>query len=270
MKKNRESMIQKKSNFKILSIKKVIVSIMVFGIAPAVSHAEEKSMFDGLTLGLGVNYSDEGYVEYDSEFLPMPLISYESKYVSIDGTSIAGNIVNNKKHLLSAIVSYDEMSFDPDNARGVYKYLGERKGSILAGGAYTFTWSEMIPISIEVQTDIANRHNGTKAEAAISAPVSVGKILVIPTTGVEWRSDKYNQYYYGVSSAEAAKTGLAAYHPEQSIQPFIDVACIYSFTENWAIMANLLTKYNVDEIYDSPMVDKEFAYSSALILSYAF
>ncbi len=260
---------QMNSNCQIQLIKTVVIATMAL-IASATAYAEGESIFDGLTLGLGVNYSDNGYVEYDREVLPMPLISYESKYLSIDGMSIAGNIINNKKHRLSAIVSYDGMPFDPDNAKGVYKYLDKRKDSILAGGAYTFTWSELLPISIEVQTDIANRHNGTKAEIALSLPILMDKILIIPTTGVEWTSDKYNQYYYGVSSAEAAKTGLATYHPKESMQPFIDVACIYSLSEHWKIMANLLTRYNADEIYDSPMIDKKFTYSSALILSYVF
>ncbi len=261
---------QTNSNCQIQSIKTVVIATMVFIAVPATAYAEGEGIFDGLTLGLGVNYSDEGYVEYDKEVLPMPLISYESRYLSIEGTSIAGNIINNKKHRLSATVSYDGMSFDPDNAKGVYKYLDERKNSILAGGGYTFTWNEFLSILIGVQTDVANKHNGTKAEIALSLPLPMDKFLLVPTAGVEWTSDKYNQYYYGVSSAEAAKTGLAAYHPEESMQPFIDVACIYSLSENWGIMANLLTRYNTDEVYDSPMIDKKFTYSSALILSYAF
>ncbi len=40
-----------------------------------------------------------------------------------------------------------------------------------------------------------------------------GGLTVTPGIGVQWNSENQNEYYYGVSRKESARSGLRGYNP---------------------------------------------------------
>ena len=47
-----------------------------------------------------------------------------------------------------------------------------------------------------------------------------GGLTVTPGIGVQWNSENQNEYYYGVSRKESARSGLRGYNPNDSWSPY--------------------------------------------------
>ncbi len=48
-----------------------------------------------------------------------------------------------------------------------------------------------------------------------------GGLTVTPGIGVQWNSENQNEYYYGVSRKESARSGLRGYNPNDSWSPYL-------------------------------------------------
>lgn len=47
-----------------------------------------------------------------------------------------------------------------------------------------------------------------------------GGLTVTPGIGVQWNSENQNEYYYGVSRKESARSGLRGYNSNDSWSPY--------------------------------------------------
>jgi len=102
------------------------------------------------------------------------------------------------------------------------------------------------------------------------ARITKNKLTVYPSIGFEYHDDDYNEYYYGVSDEESAKTGVATYKSNSSLNPYINVSANYDFNERWAGFFNQSLSYLPNEQYDSPMVDSRTDATTTLGLLYKF
>lgn len=54
-----------------------------------------------------------------------------------------------------------------------------------------------------------------------------GGLTVTPGIGVQWNSENQNEYYYGVSRKESARSGLRGYNPNDSWSPYTELSASY-------------------------------------------
>jgi len=116
----------------------------------------------------------------------------------------------------------------------------------------------------------AGSSGGSLLEATYAAEVKLGSLSLYPQLGVERRSAKYANYLYGVTPAESAASGYAAYNAVASTAPVLGLAADYSLTENWIVNLQLRRKWQDSAITNSPLVVRKTNDTAYMGLSYRF
>ena len=88
--------------------------------------------------------------------------------------------------------------------------------------------------------------------------------------GVTWASEKFNEYYYGITAAESARSGLAAYTPNSSTTGYVRLFADYTFNDHLCVWLEGSWQPLASEVKDSPMVDGDIAYGFGAGVSYHF
>ncbi len=223
-----------------------------------------------LSVGANVMLVSSAYDMEDSiEVSVLPGVFYDNNKIYARGAQAGAYIINDGTNQLSAYAQLAGSQFDPDDANGALQGLDKRKWSAAAG----LTYLRRTPIGGlrgQIATDVLGRNDGTFGRLTYLAKITKDKLTVYPSIGIEWNDESYNEYYYGVSDAEATRTGVAAYSPDSSFNPYINISANYDFNERWAGFANQSLSYLSDEQYDSPMVDSRTESRTTLGLLYKF
>lgn len=67
--------------------------------------------------------------------------------------------------------------------------------------------------------DTTDNSNGIVWDMARLYRYTNGGLTVTPGIGVQWNSENQNEYYYGVSRKESARSGLRGYNPNRQLEP---------------------------------------------------
>jgi MipA family protein len=111
---------------------------------------------------------------------------------------------------------------------------------------------------------------GNLLEATYAAEVKWGSLSLYPQLGVERRSAKYANYFYGVTPAESLASGFAVYNAGSSVTPVLGLAADYSLTENWIVNMQLRRKWLDSAVTNSPLVVRKTQDMGYVGLSYRF
>lgn len=221
-------------------------------------------------LGLGVGFSSELYHDYDRKILPMPLINYESNSFYFNGLGGGVYLLKDQQNELALNAYYLPMSFDPDDTDNrAMKLLDKRKSTMMAGIRYKHS-ADWGVIKAAFSADTLGNNEGLLADMSYSYPFHLNQFTISAGAGVLWASKKYNQYYFGVSNAESARSGLNSYKPGDSWSPYIEMTVHHKIDNNWsASLAGRITQLS-DEVKDSPMVSRSYNSTMFVGVSYNF
>jgi outer membrane protein len=87
---------------------------------------------------------------------------------------------------------------------------------------------------------------------------------------MEYSSENYNDYYYGVSRKEARRSGLNSYDADDGWSPYLELTASYKFAADWNVYATGRYHRLSDEVKDSPMVDKSWTGLMSMGVTYSF
>lgn len=223
-----------------------------------------------LSVGLNVMAVKSAYdMEDSTDVIVLPGVFYDNNKVYVRGAQAGAYLINDGTNQLSAYAQLAGIAFDPDDANGNLTGLDKRRASAAAG----LTYQRRTPIGGfrgQIATDVLGHSDGSFGRLTYLARYSKDKLTVYPSIGIEWNDKDFNDYYYGVSDEESARSGVASYSPDQSFNPYINVSANYDFNERWAGFANQSLSYLSDEQYDSPMVDSRTEATTTLGLLYKF
>ena len=116
----------------------------------------------------------------------------------------------------------------------------------------------------------AGSSRGNLLEATYAAEIKLGSLSLYPQLGIERRSAKYTNYFYGVSPAESLTSGYAAYNAGASTTPVLGLAADYSLMENWIVNLQLRRKWLDSAVTNSPLVVRKTQDLGYVGLSYRF
>ncbi|WP_266156594.1 MipA/OmpV family protein [Dyella silvatica] len=208
------------------------------------------------SLGLGVASSPSPYRKYDRNIWPIPLIGYEGSSFYFRGLGAGYYLLRDKNSSLTVDLGLSPNYYRPSDSNDPrMKQLSNRKLSIMAGFSYQYR-ADWGVVGARVATDVSGNSKGQYAEATYGYPITTGKLTLTPRIGGSWNSQKLNNYYYGVSQREAARSGLAYYRADSGVTPFFSIDAGYAFTPSWSAFAQVRYTHLNNEIKDSPMVDK--------------
>lgn len=254
----------------------VVTALVINPTARAQAQVQNQQQTDerrtGWSVGAGGVTSLSAYRGVDSQTTAFPLFNYEGERFFVRGPSLGYRLTPDKPLRLAAFISAAPAEYDPDDSDDAQmRQLDRRNFTALAGFSARYNLSAGL-LTARVGTEISGRHHGQYAEVSYSYPFlfESGAISLTPTAGVEWHSTDFNDYYFGISSAEAARTALTEYSPGSSTNPFVGLTLTWQLSEVVGIFVSSRYKHFGDEIADSPMLDDDSEVSSLVGLTWKF
>lgn len=223
-----------------------------------------------LTLGAGVGVVEHPYKNYDAQAYLFPAVSYDGDHFWFRGLGGGYYLWNDAADTLSVTAYWQPLYFKPgDSDDRQLLLLDKRKSTMMAG----ISWSHHTQYGFLRTTlagDVLDNSNGIVWDAAWLYRYVNGGFTVTPGVGIEWNSQDQNEYYYGVSRKESARSGLRRYKPDDGWAPYLEISANYRFAGDWSIYGTARYTRLSDEITDSPMVDKSWNGLFSTGLSYRF
>lgn len=125
------------------------------------------------------------------------------------------------------------------------------------------------PVQIEYKlySEILSRHNGLTGDLTFSLPFQRSWGYVVPYVKLRHQDSDYNDYYFGVSPAEATAT-RPAYTPGSSNNVIAKLQAGYAISERWLLTGYVESEWLGDSIVNSPIVDEDQLWSVNVGLAY--
>ena len=258
----------------VLAVSSVAQAGVVDSIADSVSntvyrHSLPKDPNARIRAGLNASFNHSEYATGETMSV-LPQLFYDNNRLYADGSEAGVYGYKDDKNLLRFSLSYDGQSFDPDEGdTAAIKQLDERKWSALAGASY-MRITPIGGIRLKVATDVLDRHNGTVASLAHLSKFDYNKWTFYPEIGVKCNDKNYNNYYYGVSQKESAKSDLPAYSAKSSVNPYANLTASYAFDDRLSGFVSQHVSYLADTQHDSPMIDSHNDLTTRIGFNYQF
>ncbi|WP_167370306.1 MipA/OmpV family protein [Gilliamella mensalis] len=240
-----------------------ILSTIVLGVSP-------KALADPFSIGAGVGWENSPYKSYNARYFPIPHIDYDNGRFFIDDLSAGVYVYHTDDQSISIGARYLANEFKPHNSDNhQLKQLDIRHATLLTEIEYNLVtnWGGF---SSSVGADMLNKSKSILINADYTVPYIQGNLIVAPTIGINWVNSKHNDYYYGVSHKESARSGLPYFSAENSLTPYAEIAAQYSLTKNIATFGGVHIDKLTSNVTDSPMVDNNTVTSIYMGVSYNF
>ncbi|MFI8479727.1 MipA/OmpV family protein [Pseudomonas sp. NPDC078700] len=157
-----------------------------------------------------------------------------------------------------AAFAYGRVRFgnlDPDDERE-FEGMDKRRTELEAGlGVNLITPYALL--TARAATDVTGASNGQEALLWADFPWVHDRWLIMPGTGVVWRSSKLANYYFGGVSASEATFERPRYSTGATLSPMVSLITTYRFSKNWLGTASLAYEHYDSSIADSPLIDSK-------------
>lgn len=238
-------------------------------IAAALLSASS-AMAGELSLGAGAVFNESAYKGYNENTSAVPLISYEGDNFYVRQMTAGWAFWKDSKNELSLTASWMPLHFDPDdNDEHAMKQLDERKASAMLGGAY-YRHESWGGLKFAVSADAMDESGGVVGEISYFHPFRLERLTLIPSMGVFYYDESFNDYYYGVSGNESRRSGLDKYTAGDSWNPYVGVVAKYQLTQNLFINASAVYTVLPDDVKNSPMIDRDDSFALMTGMSWRF
>ncbi|PCH64048.1 MAG: hypothetical protein COC09_03780 [Gammaproteobacteria bacterium] len=225
-------------------------------------------------LGIGPFPEYEGSDDYAATALPLINIRKPGAYF------IRGASINTNNGLASAGLSLLHFSFSEESRRrmqivmgplirayggrdesdsDVLSGLGDIDRSAGIGGFIEFTAGDWLAnLSVSPQ-DVGNDNDGTLATFDIAYTASIKDGLELSTgLSTSWANDDYMQSYFGVTDAQAVKSGLSRFDSKSGFKDVgLQVKATYAVSPRWSLEGQVGYWHLLNDAADSPIVKDE-------------
>jgi outer membrane protein len=124
-----------------------------------------------------------------------------------------------------------------------------------------------VHINYKIYTEVLDRHEGLISQLAFSLPYEHDRGYVVPSIELIYRDQKYTDYYYGVSAAEALPT-RPEYQAGDSLNTAFKIRWGYAVTDKWLLSGDFGLELLDTSITDSPIVGEDRLLSTSISLAY--
>jgi MipA family protein len=140
-----------------------------------------------------------------------------------------------------------------------------------------------IPISLQIMKGIGDGkadnkdfsikgHGGTHAELGTEIPLKLNESLTLSfSSSVSWADKKYTQTYFGVTSAQAARSNFKEFNAKGGVKSVsVGVGLNYQIDKNWSANAGLTYSQLQGNAAKSPIIEKKSQPSALIGIGYTF
>ena len=189
--------------------------------------------------------------------------SGSQRYLQLLITELSFNVINHPNFALGPVLNY-RFGRDDDVDDDVVAEMEEIEDTVEAGAFASYTWKldpnnprHRFILGGEFLADIGGEYDGWTAMASARYWIPVSRpIDLLFGVGVNYGSSDYMDTYFGVSTADAARTGLRHFEADSG---FRDVnatfAGVFHFSETWHLGVGFKYLGLMSDASDSPIVD---------------
>jgi MipA family protein len=140
-----------------------------------------------------------------------------------------------------------------------------------------------VPLSLQVTRGLGDEepdsknlsikgHRGTRIEFGSEIPFKLTDTLTLSVSpSVSWADKNYTQTYFGVTSAQSARSGFKAFKADGGIKSLnIGVGLNYQIDKNWSANAGVTFQQLRGSAAKSPITEQKRQANALLGVSYAF
>ncbi|MGO1295804.1 MAG: MipA/OmpV family protein [Vibrio sp.] len=246
--------------------------LIVLGSMALLTSYSTYARAEGAAIGGAYYYNSEIYQDTDSSNDGFPLISYQGEHFYLQGAELGvGLLPLDAPQNIVWQVMYDGRHFDPDDSDNLaMQELDKRHATGLTGPELLYA----LPVgqlAVKAALEFTNEHHGYLLDAAWRYTHRIqGGFGISTKVGYQYNSSKMANYLYGVSEAEAARTGIRSYNVGGAGEWYAAVGAFTDLTANMSVFAGAKLTYFDTEIHDSPIVAHEMTRSFNVGMTYRF
>lgn len=249
-----------------MKLSRIVWNSCILGAVLAVPVANA----DTWSIGAGAAVEMYPYKGIDNKVSPLPTIVYEGEHFYIRGIGAGAYVWKDSQNQLSLDLYYSPLRFRASKSDDrQMKKLDNRDSTMMGGVSYKHTADWGI-IRTSFSADMLDESNGLRADAAYLHPFVLNDLKITPGVGAVWYSSNFNDYYYGISGKESARSGLDKYEADSSWSPYAELTATYKINNSWSTYATGRYTRLASEVKDSPMVDRSYSAIVAGGVTYTF
>ena len=242
-----------------------ILMLALFFISPEILRADEFSV-GGMAISRP-NY--EGANGKEVDILPLLDISIGKSFFLNNERGLGAYFLKNRAFEFGGSFGYYESRKEEDDEK--LKGLGDIDGGI-DGRLFAKIRLNEYSFFVQIQNDLSSKHNGTLY-------VFGADYFNKPSSYTNWRvkssytfaDDNYMRSYFGISEAQAGKSGLTRFKAGSGFKDFtLDWIYNHYLSRHWGLKGVIGYKFLVGDAADSPLVTSKGQISFGIGLFYKF
>jgi MipA family protein len=236
---------------------------------PASAAASDWSV----TVGAGVQVEARYPGASSQSTMPIPAfdIEYKNRWFAKEDMPLGVYAVNDAHWSVGLALQYDMTERHPSDAPRVAA-LPDLPMTPRAKAFADYTWSALT-VSTSVAQDIGGHGEGliADANAIVTLPLPGGKFYFNIGPGASWGDRQYQTAFFGVTPAQSAASGLAAYTEHAGIATdYLSTELDWLITTHWIASVNVKLARLQGSSAHSPVVTSRSQTTSTATLSYTF
>lgn len=220
-----------------------------------------------VSIGAGFITSPRPYIGAQPRSFPVPVINLKRDRWFLESIRGGYSFVQTDKLDARAFAQVRFRGLEPDESPFLEGMQTRQKS--LDGGIEVLYRGRPVGFRLGAITDVLGRSNGQELSASAITGAPLGKLLVLVGFGPRWLSTNRVDYYYGVRDSEA-RPGRPAYQGSATVNWDLTVSGFFNPSPKWSIAAILTREGLGRAIRESPLVDRDSAYSLVAFFSYNF
>lgn len=221
-----------------------------------------------VVIGAGGLYAPKFEGSDEFEIQPFPMFSATiGEHITVDPRGISINVYNYQSFNFSTKVGYDlgRKEDDSDHLEG----LGDIDAGAVVGGKLAY---ELGPVELYTSFDkTIGGSDGLVGTVGANISHSYNQFLFSAGASATWADANHMDSYFGVTAAQSARSGLAAYDAGAGFKRVdFEASVTYMTQKNWLVQGQVGIGYLVGDAADSPIVQDAFQPSAMLVVGYKF
>ncbi|RUO44154.1 hypothetical protein CWE15_03030 [Aliidiomarina taiwanensis] len=240
---------------------------LVSGLAVAAEKESSKGVWQA---GLALATVDAAYKGRNRDNYVFPVLGYESERLYFRGIELGYRLLSSRSQELAIVSGIGGKRFDPKkNNNAELQQLDKRDFRLETGLKFT----QRTPygrFTAESRVNVRDFDTGYQSTLGYfySFSPSPRQWQLGPRLDVSYVSGSYTDYFYGISQAEAGRSGLSAYDSNSSWNVAISLEGFVRLNERWSLAGTIKRSFLDDAIRNSPMTEGSHANSAFIIINY--
>ncbi len=235
------------------------VTLALLAAAPAVANdqvepfsllAEPGSAGLGAVLGFSASPYRDGGTRHDI----LPLYLYEGDRLFLDANRAGVKLLKGTDYRLDVFAAQRLEGFPTDNLPDSLSGMTMRRNGVDLG----LSWHSQQPwgaLQVDFLHDVDSASRGNELRLGYGYAWRSGDLTLRPNLTLGLRDAKLNNYYYGVTAAEATPN-RPAYAPGAGLNTTLALDARYELTQRWRLVGRVSATVLSSKVADSPIVQK--------------